>query len=130
MGKSTIAHTVAEHYSDLGKLGASFFFSRDFSDRGDASLLFTTIAYQLSKFSPEFRSHLANVIDHDTDGADPGQKTMRDQLRDFVVKPLHLSTQLVGPIVIVVDALDECSDELRATEVLKVLAVQYRTCHS
>lgn len=62
MGKSTIAHTIAEHVASRGaKLRASFFFSRDVQDRRNPLLLFSTIAYQLAKFDFAFRSRLAEV---------------------------------------------------------------------
>jgi nucleoside phosphorylase len=43
-GKSTIARTVAYKYSELYRLGASFFFSRGGGDPSHASKFFTTIA--------------------------------------------------------------------------------------
>ena len=46
-GKSTIARTVAHHYSEQKRLGASFFFSRDGGDVGHAGKFFATIAWQL-----------------------------------------------------------------------------------
>src|SRR6267378_3973147 len=47
-GKSTIAQTFAERMSADGKLGASFFCSRDFADRSNLHAIFPTLAFQLA----------------------------------------------------------------------------------
>ncbi|KAF9645043.1 hypothetical protein BDM02DRAFT_3078734, partial [Thelephora ganbajun] len=47
-GKSTIAKTVSEQVFADGKLGASFFCSRDFEDRSNLHLIFPTLAFQLA----------------------------------------------------------------------------------
>src|SRR5882762_9027111 len=47
-GKSTIAQTVAETAFADGKLGASFFCSRDFADRCNLHAIFPTLAFQLA----------------------------------------------------------------------------------
>jgi hypothetical protein len=47
-GKSTIARTTADRFSQSGKLGASFFFSRGGKDVGNAEKFFLTIARQLA----------------------------------------------------------------------------------
>src|SRR5882762_1664250 len=66
-GKSTIAQTVANHYHRTEQLGASFFCSRDDADRSNVSLIFQTIAFQLSKFNPAFGEHVSNAMAEDTD---------------------------------------------------------------
>ncbi|KAG8958558.1 hypothetical protein FRC03_009018 [Tulasnella sp. 419] len=48
-GKSTIAHTVARNLDDKGRLGASFFFSRDEVDRRSPLRVLPTIAHQLAQ---------------------------------------------------------------------------------
>ena len=47
-GKSTIAQTFAETTFADGKLGASFFCSRDFADRSNLHMIFPTLAFQLA----------------------------------------------------------------------------------
>ena len=47
-GKSTIAQTFAEITFADGKLGASFFCSRDFEDRSNIQAIFPTLAFQLA----------------------------------------------------------------------------------
>src|ERR1700753_3128916 len=47
-GKSTIAQTFAETSFADGKLGASFFCSRDFEDRSNIQNIFPTLAFPLA----------------------------------------------------------------------------------
>ena len=47
-GKSTIAQTFAEVTFAEGKLGASFFCSRDFEDKSNLQAIFPTLAFQLA----------------------------------------------------------------------------------
>jgi len=66
-GKSTIAQTVADHFSQTHELGASFFCSRDDGECSNINLVFPTIAYQLSLRSPSFQKHLSEAIHKDPD---------------------------------------------------------------
>jgi cytidylate kinase len=52
-GKSTIAQMIAEHIFADGRLGASFFCSRDFKDCRDR-YIFLTLSFQLAREYPEF----------------------------------------------------------------------------
>jgi hypothetical protein len=58
-GKSTIAQTFAETSFADGKLGASFFCSRDFEDRSNLQAIFPTLAFQLAHQEPLFRKGVA-----------------------------------------------------------------------
>jgi len=53
-GKSTIAQTFAEITFAEGKLGASFFCSRDFEDRSNLEAILPTLAFQLAYRYPLF----------------------------------------------------------------------------
>jgi len=53
-GKSTIAQTFAEMSSADGKLGASFFCSRNSDGRSNLRSIFPTLAFQLAH-RPRFR---------------------------------------------------------------------------
>src|SRR5882762_9654101 len=61
-GKSTIAQTFAEISFADGKLGASFFCSRDFEDRSNLQTIFPTLAFQLAHRYPRFREQLLKVL--------------------------------------------------------------------
>jgi len=109
-GKSTIARTMAKRMDKDGQLGASFFCSRDSKDRSDPFLIPSTLAIQLTRKFPKFRSVL--VIRK-------GHTSLRDQVDDFLVKPLARSAIST---VIVIDALDECEDGESFLSVLGQLA--------
>ena len=115
-GKSTIAQTFAETSFADGKLGASFFCSRDFEDRSSLQTIFPTLAFQLAYRYMPFREELLRVL-----RADPGvgRETLCSQVERLIVGPLkttHIST------LIIIDALDECKDEEPASAILSILS--------
>ena len=114
-GKSTIARTVAERMFAAGRLGASFFCSRDFEDRSNLRLIFPTLATQLARNYPEFRSIFVPLV-----RSDPGitHELPYGQMNKLIVGPL---AKCDIPTVIVIDALDECKDDEPASAILSVL---------
>ncbi|KAL2199446.1 hypothetical protein P885DRAFT_75862 [Corynascus similis CBS 632.67] len=120
-GKSTIALTVAREYSDKKRLGASFFFSRGGGDLASTRRFATTIAAQLAEVSPQLRGHIA-------DAAFVTHRVYRlglyDQWERFTLQPLaQLSKEVFPyPLVIVVDALDECDNDDDVSHLIRCLA--------
>ena len=114
-GKSTIAQTIAERMFADGRLGASFFCSRDFDDRSNLQFIFPTLAVQLARRYPEFRSIFVPLA-----RSDPGiaQESLYNQMDQLITQPLRGSSIST---VIVIDALDECKDEEPASAILSVL---------
>jgi hypothetical protein len=115
-GKSTIAQTFAEIAFAEGKLGASFFCSRDFEDRSNIQAIFPTLAFQLAYRYPEFREQLLQVL-----RANPGigRESLVSQMEQVIVGPFKA---IDIPTLIIVDALDECKDEEPASAILSVLS--------
>ncbi|KAG8960920.1 hypothetical protein FRC03_005985, partial [Tulasnella sp. 419] len=120
-GKSTIAQTVAEQFSEKGQLGSSFFFSRDIASRSNPRLVFTTIAYQLARFNKSFFSVISDSVSGHPDSP---AAYLRTQLEDLIIEPLRKLSDPDKPsvLVLVLDALDECSNELQVEEMLVLLA--------
>jgi hypothetical protein len=114
-GKSTIAQSFADTVANDGSLGASFFCSRDYLDRRELKNIFPTIAYQLARRFPHFRSHIVRIIKEDPILA---HTSLISQLENLLVKPL--SGKNIS-CVIVIDALDECIDNQPASAILSVL---------
>ena len=114
-GKSTIAQTIAERIFADGRLGASFFCSRDFKDRRNLHYIFTTIAFQLAHKYPEFRSILVPLLQSNPD---IGHESLFNQMRMLIVEPLRSSDIST---VIIIDALDECVDEDPQSAILSVM---------
>ena len=115
-GKSTIAQTVAETAFADGKLGASFFCSRDFAERSDLQAIFPTLAFQLARKYSHFRRELLQVLRVHPDAE---QGSLCSQLEMLVVGPLNAANIST---LIVIDALDECKDEEPASAILSVLS--------
>ena len=115
-GKSTIAQTFAETTFADGKLGASFFCSRDFEDRSNLRTIFRTLAFQLAYRYPDFRAKLLKVLKANPDA---GQESLCSQMERLIVGPLKATCI---PTLIIIDALDECKDEEPASAILSVLS--------
>ena len=114
-GKTTIAQTIAERVFANGQLGASFFCSQDFEDRSNLQFIFPTLAVQLARRYPKFRSIFIPLVQ-----SDPGivHESLYSQMNKLVVGPLRESAIST---VIVIDALDECKDNEPASAILTVL---------
>jgi len=115
-GKSTIAQTFAETSFADGKLGASFFCSRDFADRSNLRAIFPTLAFQLAYQYPRFRKELLQILKA---RPDVGQESLCSQMEKLIVHPLK-ATRI--PTLIIIDALDECKDKEPASAILSMLS--------
>ena len=115
-GKSTIAQTFAEITFAEGKLGASFFCSRDFEDRSNIKTIFPTLALQLAYRYQPFREELLQVLN-----ANPGvgRQSPNSQLEKLIVGP---SKAACISTLIIIDALDECKDVEPASAILSMLS--------
>jgi hypothetical protein len=114
-GKSTIAQSVAERVFADGRLGASFFCSRDFEDRSNLQLIFPTLAVQLARNYTEFRSVFVPLA---RSNPQIYRESLFDQMDKLIVRPLKKLN--ISPVIII-DALDECKDEEPASAILSVL---------
>ncbi|KAJ6523870.1 hypothetical protein B0H19DRAFT_867434, partial [Mycena capillaripes] len=106
-GKSTIAKTVATILAEQqDTLAASFFFSRDHTDRKEINHLAMTLAMQLADYSPNFQAHLIKLLEKDSTGI--CEAPPRVQFQKLVVEILEKLPPCAKPWVICLDALDEC----------------------
>jgi hypothetical protein len=120
-GKSTVAQSVLEQCRDDERLGGWFFFSRQDTERSNAYRLFTTIARQLTYSFPCFEVPIAQAVKKSNS---PGDEPIPTQLRNFIITPLQ-NVECPPPIVVVIiDALDECSDQDAAQAILRLLATE------
>jgi len=115
-GKSTIAQTFAETTFADGRLGASFFCSRDFANRGNLQVISPTLAFQLAYRYPLFREELLRVLKAIPD---VGRESLCSQMERLIVGPLK-ATRIAT--LIIIDALDECKDEEPASAILSMLS--------
>lgn len=110
-GKSTISRTVAQSRSKQGNLGASFFFKRGETDRGNLAKFVPTVALRLAWSMPGVAPFIKSAVD-----ADPAivHTAVREQFEKLVREPLSKATATLSSrpsVVIIVDALDECESD-------------------
>jgi hypothetical protein len=105
-GKSAITKSYCEMVSSSDLILATFFASRNSADRRDPFNIIRTFAYELAVAHPQIRSHVLAAI---RSPPDIMQRPMREQIDRLLAQPLSLVLQRGHSLVIVVDALDECS---------------------
>jgi hypothetical protein len=116
-GKSAIAHTIAAEFQDVGCLGSVFCFDRSIPDRG-IDKLFPTIAHDLASLDKGFRGKLAHIIQEKVSLSTT--KDLIDQFNHFILAPLS-DLPMIGPTVVVIDALDECGDPTALSSLFSLL---------
>ncbi|AEO53136.1 hypothetical protein MYCTH_2294086, partial [Thermothelomyces thermophilus ATCC 42464] len=126
-GKSTIALTIAREYSDKKRLGASFF-SRGGGDLASTRKFAATVAVQLAETSPELCRHIADAAASSRRIHGLG---LYDQWEKLVLQPLaQLDREaLPHPLVVVVDALDECDNNDDVSLLIRCLAAAVTVEH-
>ena len=122
-GKTTIAYSFSEILNDNESLGGTFFASHLRVDTSDVRCIIPTICLQLAakKYLPSL-SHL--ILDVVEDNPDCKSWRITKQFQNFIVKPLtaaYRETSKVVFPVIVLDALDECSDQSLVAELLSAI---------
>ncbi|KAH8092483.1 hypothetical protein BXZ70DRAFT_1010801 [Cristinia sonorae] len=120
-GKSTIAKTVSTFFDVQKRLAAYIAFDRH-SNQSSPQYFIRTLAYQLATFHPLIRKRLleAGPKKHELDRMD-----MAQQFDTLISGPLldicELGTE--GPLVIVLDALDECGSPAARANLLSTLKI-------
>ncbi|KAJ7190140.1 hypothetical protein GGX14DRAFT_606487 [Mycena pura] len=108
-GKSTIATTVAQSFRELGRLGAFIFFNRNNPASGNPKAVLHTIAYWMAKSNSHVETVLCDVLAHEPTLLNA---SLRTQFNKLLLDPLVAAKDYIcGPIVIILDALDECSNK-------------------
>ncbi|KIO10425.1 hypothetical protein M404DRAFT_995614, partial [Pisolithus tinctorius Marx 270] len=119
-GKSAIAHTIASWIKDVKAPGTCFCFARDRQAERREEKILTTIARDLADRDPAFRRALSNVVSNDH-----SLKTTCDVLQQwkrFILEPLsEINGEIVGNVVVVIDALDESGPETSRRQILGLL---------
>ena len=104
-GKSSIAHEVARRFNNMHRLTSSFIFLRKEQSKREAYHLFTTLARDLSDRYPSFRSALGRIVKDNT-SLRVGTRDYETLFQSLILDPLN-DLHIVGPILVVIDALDE-----------------------
>ncbi|KAJ7665615.1 WD40 repeat-like protein [Mycena rosella] len=121
-GKSTISTTVSESFRTLDRLGAFLFFDRNNSSQSDPAAVIRTIAYSLAIFNRHIGSAISAVIQRDPAVVNAPLPT---QFRELLLEPLQSAEiHIPGPILIILDALDECGNRDSRAALLSLLATE------
>jgi hypothetical protein len=114
-GKSAVSQTFAEWCATKNILAASFFFSRGAGNRSKMARFVPSLAHHLSTSIPATKPSIERVLHHEPSIF---QSAYRHQLQRLLIEPILavrnpiLATlAMYKPMVIVIDALDECDDK-------------------
>jgi hypothetical protein len=126
-GKSTIARTIARRCAEQKQLGASFF-TRGGGDLASARKFVTSVARQLAAASAPLKRHICQALH----GTNIASVALQNQWRRLVLEPLAcgngwreavvLTFRKQRPLVLVVDALDECGSDDDVALLLSLLS--------
>ncbi|SRR6266702_2152843 len=108
MGKSLIMHEIVRCFDKMNRLMSSFIFLQKEQSKCEAYHLFTTLAHDLSNRYPSFKTMLGRVI-KDNSSLQAGTHDYGTLFESLILEPLK-NLHIVGPILVIIDALDESGD--------------------
>jgi hypothetical protein len=119
-GKTTISYSISLLFKRLNVLGATFFCSRLVDECTKVDRIFPTVAYNLSRNYPPLSSTILKALKNDPDVA---KRTINQQFTDLIVKPIRgtVNDLARNPIVVVIDALDECVNQKEVQAFLSII---------
>ncbi|KAF7362592.1 NACHT domain-containing protein [Mycena venus] len=135
LGKSSIAHQLCTRLatsSDLA-LGASFFFVRGRGDLESTRLFFSSVAHQLALSQPALRPYIIDAARKHLQRG--GRQQMKHAFKELLQQPFEQLRQqpFAGaiipqkPVIIVIDALDECKERELVPDLLNFVFELVRT---
>ena len=123
-GKSSIALTLCRMLQEDPDvlLGGTFFCSRTANEEGRADVrrIIPTLSALFADVSPKFAAELAAELKPGAGAA--VRKPASEQIGPLLQHPLAALASETRPIIFVIDALDECSDEREMSALLKAIA--------
>ncbi|KAJ7142333.1 WD40 repeat-like protein [Mycena epipterygia] len=122
-GKSTISTTVAESTRGVERLGAFLFFDRNEPMRSHPDSVIRTIAYSLALSNPYIGLAISDAIRRDPAVVNA---PLRTQFKELLLDPLREAEQhITGPLLVILDALDECGDPPSRRALLSLLSDEF-----
>ncbi|KAF7348825.1 WD40 repeat-like protein [Mycena venus] len=107
-GKSTVSTTISQYCRDLCRLGAFLFFDRNNPAGNSPGGVIRTIAYWMAMSNAHIRAAISGALTRD---AALGTAPISIQFRRLLLEPLNAaSDDILGPITVIIDALDECGN--------------------
>ncbi|RPD68969.1 hypothetical protein L226DRAFT_311663 [Lentinus tigrinus ALCF2SS1-7] len=123
-GKSTIASEFSKRLEEHGHLGASFFFTRGVQELNSPRKFFCTIASQLARSQSALRIPVIDAAREHLKTASLQQ--LDHEFQDLILKPISTLPESHPPFFVVVDALDECTEE--GQELVPILLRLFLSC--
>ncbi|KAF5694888.1 vegetative incompatibility het-e-1 [Fusarium globosum] len=121
VGKSTLARTLVDDLRSQRKLAAGYFFKRGDEVRNDTCRVIPTIASQLIKTIPQYMNCLRQSIGScNVETID--KISLQDQFDTLVYKPLSSTQCHLSNMLIIIDALDECTRPKHIPLILKLFS--------
>ena len=108
-GKTTVLKTFCSQLNSRGLLGASFFCTLKKSNQRDVYLIIPTLARILAEEHPKFGDALEEVLESDKACRNPTNMELKDQYLKLILQPAEQTFSADEPLVLGVDALDECA---------------------
>jgi hypothetical protein len=118
-GKSTISTEIASIFGGSRRLGAFLFFDRDVTGRSDPTLVIRTLAHQLASSDPHIRTAIREVLERNSNVL---ALPLPLQFQKLICDPLSTIDKSSRPIVVVLDALDECGSTATRASLVDILA--------
>lgn len=101
-GKTALSSMLIWKYPEY--IGAAHFCKFNNSDRANPKFIITSIAYQLATIIPEYKKKLVELMGLET----VFEKNSTRIFEYLIIEPLS-DIKLERPLVVIIDALDECS---------------------
>ncbi|KZP29382.1 hypothetical protein FIBSPDRAFT_216561 [Athelia psychrophila] len=120
LGKSTLANSIAEHFRGHRQQGAFLFFDRNTPLESNPARVIRTLAYQLAEHDQAIKTAISLAMEKDPQLTSAPLST---QFTSLLMNPLSTASQgITGPVIIVLDALDECGDAESRRALLSLLS--------
>ncbi|KAJ7840013.1 hypothetical protein B0H13DRAFT_1484464, partial [Mycena leptocephala] len=119
-GKSAIMQSLCRRLlHDTDRVAASFFFKRGHPTRGNAKVLFSTLAYQFAFRNRHWKSAISRSVEEDSTVVG---RHMDVQLHKLIIGSSQwiVDTAPLSPVLLI-DGLDECENESAQVEILRLL---------
>jgi hypothetical protein len=120
-GKSAIMKTLSERLQAVQRLGGTFFFKRGHTTRGNAHVLFATLALQLALNIPELKSRIIRVVERTPTLV---ARSMDVQLQELIIEP-YRAVECSPTRTIIIDGLDECDGKHIQQDLLRFVGASF-----
>ncbi|KAJ7366031.1 hypothetical protein DFH08DRAFT_679026, partial [Mycena albidolilacea] len=120
-GKSTISTTISDYFHI--RLGAFLFFDRNIPEASSPNGVIKTLAYWIAQSNPHFRTAIASAL---TQAPTIVGAPLHLQFKKLLLEPLNAAQgKVLGPIIVILDALDECGNPNSRKGLLSLLVTEF-----